>query len=365
MPVITRASSRLLTMFNQTSPSDTQPAQQAQPASVATPPSPLDRLLGHFETLLSHIQNSSPTTPTTSSISQPGRDLDSDGRKGSGGRIGFKQGSRASPIAGASVSGQPETGVSHSPTRLPMPDTARPTRSFSLSDLGQSTPAPTPTPSSSSIPVLRELDADGGGDNEGRPLEFKQGSRAPPGTNPEVSHSPPRLSSGPTLSSNTVRSSSILPPGQNLQSSPTSIHSNLHHIHDPHGRATVPMSNITSKDGGRNNLFTPRDGPCDLDINPQVNRWQNLSTANADSTDMMSNIPSTSFPPLTAISKHKWPTFNGATENFLEWKAQFLAVLCSTELAPLYDASVDNLIMPSTRADHRSFTSIQFVHGLC
>ena len=65
----------------------------------------------------------------------------------------------------------------------------------------------------------------------------------------------------------------------------------------------------------------------------------------------MSDIPSTSFPPIAAISKHKWPTFSGTSDTFLEWKAQFLAVLCSTELAPLYDASVDNLIMPSTRAD--------------
>jgi len=72
--------------------------------------------------------------------------------------------------------------------------------------------ATSPTHPATSLPG-RESDADGGGDSGGRTLEFKQGSRDPPGANPEVIHSPPRLSSVPTLSSNAVRSSSASPPG--------------------------------------------------------------------------------------------------------------------------------------------------------
>ena len=357
MPVITRASSRLLTMFNQTSPSDTQPAQQAQPASVATPPSPLDRLLGHFETLLSHIQNSSPTTPTTSSISQPGRNLDSDGRNGSGGRIGFKQGSRASPIAGASVSGQPETDVSHSPTRLPMPDTTQPTGSLTLSDPGQ--PSPIPTPSSSSNPVLRELDADGGGDNERRPLEFKQGSRAPPGTNPEVSHSPPRLSSGPTLFSNTVRSSSNIPPGQNLPSSPTPIHNNLHPLSSPMTSKTNMMDNTKGGLDLVQNMLAPGDDPSE-NFTPQGgNRWQNFSSANADSTGatthgraiaLISNIPMPHIvsprliPSMAKIIKYEYPKLTDDPALLTIWRARFIACICSTELEPLYDHTTRSLV---------------------
>ena len=39
-------------------------------------------------------------------------------------------------------------------------------------------------------------EADGGGESGRSTLEFKQGSNPPPGNSPEVTHSPPRLSSG-------------------------------------------------------------------------------------------------------------------------------------------------------------------------
>ena len=296
MPVTTRPRSRFLTMFTDPNPdptgADAPTAALAQTGTATTPPSPLDRLLVHFETLLSHIQNSTPTTYS----SRPGPNMEA-GRNDSGRRLGLTQGLRASPIVRASSPGKPGDDVSHYP-EFPVPETARSTvLSTSMLDPGLS-----------------------------------------------------------ALNSSSPDSNQYSTPSYN---SPTPIHSNmfrdirvpLYRDHSPHGRATVPVSNITSRDGVSNDLFTPRDGPCDLDINPQGNRCRNFEPANAESTDVMSNIPSTSFPPLTAISKHKWPTFNGATEDFLKWKAQFLAVLCSSELAPLYDASVDNLIMPSTRAD--------------
>ena len=66
-----------------------------------------------------------------------------------------------------------------------------------------------------------------------------------------------------------------------------------------------------------------------------------------------SNLSSNTLPTLAAISKHKWPTFSGDISTFLEWKAQFLAILCASELAPLYDDSVDDLIQPTTRNDVR------------
>ena len=230
--------------------------------------SPFERFLERFETILSRAIIPSTPSPSTSSISQPGRDLDADGRNDSGGRIGNKQGYRASPIAGASVSGQPETDVSHSPPRLPIPDTTIPTvRSSSLPDPGQSTalaynssPSSTyPQPTSTSLPG-RELDADGSGDNGRRSLEFTQGSRAPLGANPEVSHSPTRLSSVPTLSSNAVRSFSNLPPGPSLH--PSSSPS-------PHPPSSPMTSKITFKMNGMDktkddfDLLAPGDDPCD------------------------------------------------------------------------------------------------------
>jgi len=70
----------------------------------------------HNQTLLSHIQN---TTPTTYS-SRPGSNMEA-GRNDSGGRLGLTQGRRASPIVRASSPGQPGDDVSHSP-EFPMPD---------------------------------------------------------------------------------------------------------------------------------------------------------------------------------------------------------------------------------------------------
>jgi len=188
MPVTTR--SRFQNMFTgpHTPPTDSEETTNAPQFTSRQALSPLERILERLDTLVSRA---------TSSISQPGRNLDYDeGRDGSGGQPGFTQGYSTSPIAGAPVSGQPETGESHSPTRLPMLDTTRPTGSSSLSDLGH----PTPTPSSSSMAIRRD---------------------------------------------------------QHLQSSPTPIHSNmfrdirvpLYRDHGPHGRATVPVSNITSTQG--------------------------------------------------------------------------------------------------------------------
>jgi len=56
-------------------------------------------------------------------------------------------------------------------------------------------------------------------------------------------------------------------------------------------------------------------------------------------------------PPLSSISKHKWPIFSGDSSSFIDWKAQFLAVLCASELAPLYDPLLDDLMYPTTRGD--------------
>jgi len=193
MPVITRAKS-LRNMFSgPTTPQPDVPGTDPQSAQhVATntsgpqpihlmaptiPPSPLERLLECFEAFLSRVNgHPSPSLPATTSNpyfptptppsyptppppSLPGHDLDADGGDGSGGRIlGSIQGYRASPpIVGAPASGQPEVGVSHSPTRLPWcPDTAQAiARSSSLHDQCLSSSSPIPSSNISSIPQVR------------------------------------------------------------------------------------------------------------------------------------------------------------------------------------------------------------------
>jgi len=134
MPVTTRSTLRVMTDPNpDPTGADTTTADQAQTATATTPPSPLDHLLGHFETLLSHIQNSTPTTYS----SRPGPNMEA-GRNDSGGRLRYSQGRRASPIVRASSPGKPGDDVSHSP-EFPSPDTARPTvSSTSMLDPGLS-----------------------------------------------------------------------------------------------------------------------------------------------------------------------------------------------------------------------------------
>ena len=49
-------------------------------------------------------------------------------------------------------------------------------------------------------------------------------------------------------------------------------------------------------------------------------------------------------PPLGEIVKLKWPTYSGVHSLFESWKHHFLAVLCASELAALFDRISDNLI---------------------
>jgi len=79
--------------------------------------------------------------------------VDADDTGSSRGRtLGFIQGSRTSPIAGASASGQPEADESHSPSRLSMnPDTAAAFKRSSSNLPGLSLhPSPSPTSTHSS-----------------------------------------------------------------------------------------------------------------------------------------------------------------------------------------------------------------------
>jgi len=101
----------------------------------------------------------------------------------------------------------------------------------------------------------------------------------------------------------------------------------------------------TTRDQGQeynNVLFTPRDGPCDLNNNPQANRCQNFGTANAASTGA-TNLSPIPIPPLVKIVKYDYPKFDGLSSNFDIWKSRFIASICATELAPLYDRASASL----------------------
>ena len=58
----------------------------------------------------------------------------------------------------------------------------------------------------------------------------------------------------------------------------------------------------------------------------------------------LSNPTLKTFPPLGKTVKLKWPTYSGDHSHFESWKHQFLAVLCASELAALFDRISDNLI---------------------
>jgi len=136
------------------------------------------------------------------------------GRNDIGGRIGLTQGRRASPIVRASSPGQPGDDVSHSPTRLPMPDNVRPTvTSTSMLDPG--------------LTALNLSDYDSNQNDNLHPL------------------------SSP-MTSKILQSSNML----------HEIRVPLSRDHGPHGRATVPVLGVTTTRGqgqGYNiDLLTPR-----------------------------------------------------------------------------------------------------------
>jgi len=110
------------------------------------------------------------------------------------------------------------------------------------------------------------------------------------------------------------------------------------------------------------NMLAPGDDPSENCTPQGGNPCQNFSSANTDATTHDKSIAPTSLnsstvsmsnplPPLSTISKHKWPIFSGDSSSFIDWKAQFLAVLCASELAPLYDPLLDDLMCPTTRDD--------------
>jgi len=47
--------------------------------------------------------------------------------------------------------------------------------------------------------------------------------------------------------------------------------------------------------------------------------------------------------PLIKPVKHEFPKFDGNREHFRNWKRRFIAAICDSELAPLYDQDSDNL----------------------
>ena len=259
------------------------------PAETTTAPhsttqqalSPLERILQRLDTLVSRA-----TPASTSSNSQPGRISDYDeGRDGSGGRSGFKQGPRTSPIAGASVGND----VSHYPTRLPVPDTTGPTGSSSLSNLG---------------------------------------------------HLPPTLSSSSS--------------GQNLQSSNI-----LHEIrvplsHSPHGRATVPVLGVpTTRDQvqGYNMLedLSKADEALRHFSQGGGDPLQNFSSANANATGAQYITP------MVKIVKYDYPKLVEDPALFETWRSRFIASICATELAPLYDRATGSIVQYGTYVEDEHF----------
>jgi len=53
--------------------------------------------------------------------------------------------------------------------------------------------------------------------------------------------------------------------------------------------------------------------------------------------------------------KYDYPKFDGDTSNFENWKSRFVAAICATELAPLYDRSTASLVKNGHFQDEEQF----------
>lgn len=123
--------------------------------------------------------------------------------------------------------------------------------------------------------------------------------------------------------------------------------------HGPHGRATAPVSNITSTQ--HHNMLedlSKGDEPLRHFYQEGGNPLQNFFCNNQGSSPI-------ALPPITPLEraeKIKFPTYSGDTSTYEDWRNACLSIICSCFLRHLYDSNIDDIIStPNPHDDPKIF----------